>query len=84
MGQTVNDIHSRLNSTCVQEIIRPAGIDDVRTAVLRAGRELADGGGGLAICGGRHAMGAQQFASGGLLLDMTGMNRAIDLDLKQA
>jgi FAD/FMN-containing dehydrogenase len=78
--QIVNDVHSRLNATRVIEIVRPAGIDDVREAVLRAGREAARGGGGLAVCGGRHAMGGQQFGSGCLLLDMSGMNRAIALD----
>ncbi len=80
MGQTVNDVHSRLNPTTVSEIVRPTGIEDVRAAVLRAAREIPHGGGGLAICGGRHAMGGQQFASDSLLLDMTGMNRAIKLD----
>jgi FAD/FMN-containing dehydrogenase len=80
MEQMVNDVHSRLNSTRVSEIVRPTGIEDVREAVLRAGREIAQGGGGLAICGGRHAMGGQQFATGSVLLDMSGMNRAIALD----
>ena len=77
MGQVVNDVHSRLNPTRVAEILRPTGIDDVRAAVRRAG---ARGGGGLAVCGGRHAMGGQQFGSESLLLDMSGMNRAIALD----
>jgi len=80
MGQTVNDVHSRLNPTTVSGIVRPTGIEDVRAAVLHAASERPNGGGGLAICGGRHAMGGQQFATDSLLLDMTGMNRAIDLD----
>ena len=80
MGQTVNDVHSRLNSTTVSEIVRPSGIEEVRAAVLRGARDRGRGGGGVAICGGRHAMGGQQFASESLLLDMTGMNRAIELD----
>ncbi len=72
-------MHSRLNATSVIEIVRPAGIDDVREAIrARAGGRTP--GGGLAVCGGRHAMGGQQFGSGCLLLDMTGMNRAIALD----
>jgi FAD/FMN-containing dehydrogenase len=78
--QIVNDLHSRLNSTRVIEVIRPTGIDDVREAVLRAGRQTARRGGGLSVCGGRHPMGGQQFGSECLLLDMTGMNRAIGLD----
>ena len=36
MEQLVNDVHSRLNSTRVIEIVRPTGIDEVREAVLRA------------------------------------------------
>lgn len=80
MEQTVNDVHSRLNPTTVREIVRPAAIEDVQAAVLLAARSTTRGGGGLAICGGRHAMGGQQFASECLLLDMTGMYRAIDLD----
>ncbi|MEM1013425.1 MAG: FAD-binding oxidoreductase, partial [Planctomycetota bacterium] len=34
----------------------------------------------VAICGGRHAMGGQQFAQDGLLLDMTKFNRVRSLD----
>ena len=74
--QLVNDVHSRLNATSVSEIVRPVRIDEVRETVLRARR----GGEGLAVCGGRHAMGGQQFAAGRLLLDMSGMNRPITLD----
>ena len=79
MEQIVNDVHSRLNATRGLEIVRPAGIDDVRGAILRVKQEDPRRG-RLAICGGRHAMGGQQFGSDGLLLDMTGMNRAIALD----
>ena len=60
MQQLVNDVHSRLNATSVSEIVRPVRIDEVREAVLRARRS----GEGLAVCGGRHAMGGQQFAAG--------------------
>ena len=34
----------------------------------------------VAICGGRHAMGGQQFASGGVLLDMTSFDAVRSLD----
>ena len=79
MEQIVNDVHSRLNAMRVLEIVRPARIDDVREAILRVKRGYPDNG-GLAICGGRHAIGGQQFGSDCPLLDMTGMNRAIALD----
>jgi FAD/FMN-containing dehydrogenase len=84
LEQLVNDVHSRLNSTKVLEIVRPTGIDVVRETVLRVGRENAPGGGGLAVWGGRHAMGGQQFGSGSLLLDMSGMNGAFALDEERA
>ncbi len=77
--QIVNDVHSRLNATRVLEILRPERIDDVREAILRV-KQKDPRRGGLAICGGRHAMGGQQFGSDCPLLDMTGMNRAIALD----
>jgi FAD/FMN-containing dehydrogenase len=80
VAQIVNDVHSRLNSTTVIEIVRPTGIDAVRETVLRAGRKDEPTGGGLAVCGGRHAMGGQQFDSGRLLLDMSDMNKPIALD----
>ena len=56
VAQIANDVHSRLNATRVLEIIRPARIDEVREAILRVKQE-GPRNGGLAICGGRHAMG---------------------------
>jgi FAD/FMN-containing dehydrogenase len=63
----------------VKEVVRPAGIDDVRNAILRV-KQMDPRRGGLAICGGRHAMGGQQFGANCLLLDISAMNRAIALD----
>ena len=78
MEQIVNDVHSRLNSTRVIEIVRPTGIEmcGKRCCAEQEGPR----GRGLAVCGGRHAMGGQQFGSGSLLLDMSGMKGAIALD----
>jgi FAD/FMN-containing dehydrogenase len=73
---TVNDVHSRLNLTSVVDILRPRDIDELRAALGTA----AHRGLPLAIAGGRHAMGGQQFCAGGLLLDMTAMNRPLSLD----
>ncbi len=72
----VNDIHSQLNPTRVREIVP---VDSAR-AVQRAVRRAADAGGDVCIAGGRHAMGAQQFASGGMMLDMTRLNRVRSFD----
>ena len=62
---TVNDLHSRLNPTVVDRIVQVQTADDAVAAIRAAGNA------GKAICvsGGRHAMGGQQFADGGILLD---------------
>jgi FAD/FMN-containing dehydrogenase len=64
-GVVVNDVHSRLNPTVVDRVVGVRSTDDARAAILAAGAA------GKAICvsGGRHAMGGQQFAQGGVLLD---------------
>jgi FAD/FMN-containing dehydrogenase len=64
-GVVVNDLHSKLNPTVVDRIVEVRSVDDARAAILAAG------GAGKPICvsGGRHAMGGQQFAQGGILLD---------------
>lgn len=75
--QTVNDVHSRLNATTVAGILRPRDTDELRAAV----RSAADRGLPVAIAGGRHAMGGQQFCAGGILIDMSAMCRQIRLDV---
>ena len=72
----VNDVHSHLNATAVRSIHRPTSIQGVRDVVLAAG----SGGHAIAIAGGRHAMGGQQFGRGLDLLDMTGLDGVLDFD----
>lgn len=74
----VNDLHSALNATEVARLLRPRRTEEVARAVL----ETAHRGQALAIAGGRHAMGGQQFLTGGTLLDMRDMNgiRSFDPD----
>ena len=67
----VNDTHSGLNRTCVSRILEPRTVDDVIRAVRRSRSE----GRSLVIAGGRHAMGGQQFLSGGTVLDMRRLSR---------
>ena len=62
----VNDTDSGLNRTSVTRVFEPRWVGDVADAVLQARRR----GESLAIAGGRHAMGGQQFLSGGTLLDV--------------
>lgn len=73
---SVNDVHSQLNLTRVAAVVRPYTVEAVQRAVRDAGR----GGGSIAICGGRHAMGGQQFLRDEVLLDMTGMTRTVGFD----
>ncbi|MCY4556177.1 MAG: FAD-binding oxidoreductase [Chloroflexi bacterium] len=73
---TVNDIHSALNETQVSEIIAPQTVTETRHAVARA----RDAGRSLSVAAGRHAMGGQQFLSGGTLLDTRHLNRIVNLD----
>jgi FAD/FMN-containing dehydrogenase len=75
-GVTVNGLHSQLNPTIVDRIVEVRSAADARAAILAAAAE------GKVVCvsGGRHAMGGQQFAQGGVLLDTRryGAVRAFD------
>src|SRR5215204_5083748 len=72
----VNDVHAQLNTTLVRRVLRPASMADVRDAVLAA----RAAGRAIAIAGGRHAMGGQQFSAGLDLLDMIGLDRVLDFN----
>src|SRR4030095_10244704 len=71
-----NDIHSQLNSTTIRGRLAPTTLDEAASFVHRVGahREF------MSVCGSCHAMGGQQFAADGWLLNMRGMNRVIDFD----
>ena len=72
----VNDVHSQLNETRVAAIVKPRNVDELREALLVARRE----GRAVAIAGGRHAMGGQQFADRALLVDTRALNRVLGFD----
>jgi hypothetical protein len=74
----VNDVHSKLNDTTVCERVNARNEADV-IATIESARQR---GLPLAICGGRHAMGGQQFATNGMLLDMSGLDRVLDFDTR--
>ena len=78
-GIAVNDIHSKLNSTRVSEIIKPNSEEQLRVALL----EARYSGKTMSIAGGRHAMGGQQFATNAVLVDTRGMTRILDLDCQK-
>jgi FAD/FMN-containing dehydrogenase len=55
----------------------PAGsLEAISTAIARSREQ----GLPVAVCGGRHAMGGQQFCSGGLLVDTRPLARVLDFD----
>lgn len=76
----VNDTHSALNRTPVTRILEPRTADEVAAAVAAA----AARGEPLAISGARHAMGGQQFLSGGALLDTRRLNHVRWFDRNEA
>jgi FAD/FMN-containing dehydrogenase len=71
-----NDIHSQLNATTVRGGLAPTTLEEAAKFV----QQVRDRGEFMSVCGSRHAMGGQQFATNGWLLDMRGMNRVIDFD----
>lgn len=78
-GNVVNDVHSQLNRTIVDCVVRPTATDELRATILKAGSQ----GKAVSVCGRRHAMGGQQFGAGNVLLDLTGMNRVLSFDREQ-
>ena len=72
----VNDVHSQLNPTRVSGIVAPQSIESIQRIVQNARRERES----ISIAGGRHAMGAQQFGTDSVLLDMTRHNRVLGFD----
>lgn len=72
----VNDIHSALNATRVAAIHQPRSLAGIRALIADAAERKLP----VAICGGRHAMGGQQFAADAILLDMRHMRRVLAFD----
>ena len=72
----VNDIHSKLNRTKVCEIVKPESVEGIQSAVKKA----KSAGKSISVAGGFHAMGGQQFLTGGILLDMLEMNRVLKFE----
>jgi FAD/FMN-containing dehydrogenase len=75
-GILVNDVHSQLNASRVDSIVRPRTTEELRTTIggaRRAGRSIS-------IAGGRHAMGGQQFGEATVLVDTREMDRVLSFD----
>src|SRR4249919_2292535 len=75
----VNDIHAELNETAVDEIVSVDSLESIQETVRRAASDKRP----IAIAGGRHAMGGQQFCAGGLLIDTRRLDRVLGFDQEQ-
>jgi FAD/FMN-containing dehydrogenase len=69
----LNDIHSRLNPTRTAGVVDVSTLEQLRRAVTGSAEPVI-------VAGGRHAMGGQQFVTGGRVLDSRGLNRVLDFD----
>lgn len=76
MSPAVNDIHSALNATEVDRIVPVNSLEAIQRAVAGARNVGAE----VAIAGGFHAMGGQQFRSDGVLLDTRPLDRVLELN----
>lgn len=74
--EIVNDLHSRMNSTAVRRVYKPRTLASILNGVLAC----ADAGLKISMAGGRHSMGAQQFATDAVLFDMSEFNRPLRFD----
>lgn len=72
----VNDVHSRLNPTVVARVTAVHSVAGIQAAIRQAATE----GRAVSICGGKHAMGGQQFGTGSVLIDTTGFDRVLGFD----
>lgn len=75
----VNDVHSKMNLTQVDSIVRPKTIDEVQSIIRKAKEDKKS----VSIAGARHAMGGQQFGENSILIDMSEMKRIILFDPKE-
>jgi FAD/FMN-containing dehydrogenase len=76
MTVVVDDVHSGLNATTVDEVVPVDSLESIGAALDRA----RSAGRPVSIAGGRHAMGGQQFCSGGVVLDTRPLSRVLALD----
>ncbi|MGE0269437.1 MAG: FAD-binding protein [Candidatus Omnitrophota bacterium] len=75
-GVVLNDVHSRLNATTVDEVFYPQDTTDVVNIILKAKKENKP----VSISGGKHAMGGQQFGEGTVHISMSEMTDVLAFD----
>ncbi len=72
----VNDIHSQLNPTRVNRILKPESVEQLAGILAQASAQVRT----LCLAGKRHAMGGQQFGTDTDLIDMTSLDKIVSLD----
>jgi FAD/FMN-containing dehydrogenase len=75
----VNDLHSELNATRVDAVVTPTSLGHLRSALASA----RAAGRAVAIAGGRHSMGGQQFGEGCVLIDTRALNAVCAFDVER-
>lgn len=75
MSKIVNDIHSALNRTEVDGVLYPDTQAEVVKIVAMARQTKKK----ITVCGGRGAMGGQQFGQDCILVDLAKLNRVLQL-----
>lgn len=76
MGIIVNDLHSELNETEVDDVVFVDSLQAIRTEIVRASKSKIS----FSVAGGRYASGGQQFCTGGLVLDTSKLDRVLHID----
>jgi FAD/FMN-containing dehydrogenase len=72
----LNDLHSKLNPTTVDSIHYPTSTGEVLSLV----RHAISNEKSISISGGQHSMGGQQYGTGTVHLNMSGMNDVLKFD----
>ena len=67
---------ARLTSVRVERVDEVTGLEDLQSAV----REASDRGLKVSISGSRHSQGGHTYIEGGVVLDMRGFNRVLNID----
>jgi decaprenylphospho-beta-D-ribofuranose 2-oxidase len=76
-AQIIDDV-SRLNPTEVEKIEKPSTIDDVKRIV----QDAAARGLTISAAGARHSQGGHISSPGGVVIDISGLNKIVSLDVK--
>jgi FAD/FMN-containing dehydrogenase len=77
--RVLNDVHSGLNPSVPARVVPVDSVTGIRRALAEAAADRL----AVAVAGGRHAMGGQQFCSGGVVLDTAPLSRVLEFDREE-